>query len=135
MGRRVPATAALTPEADQHRPGDHRLRMDVRAADPGSGDRPVDATIPGVDRAALSGASRASCRRSRRGFASCSDFVDAIVARSRYVAAMAVDDDDDPVGPFMPEPAAAVPIVAVHLAGLSFSAEETNVTAAERMWM
>jgi hypothetical protein len=136
MGRRVPATAALTPEADQHALAAIAYEWMFGRPISGSGDRPVDVrSIPGVDRAALSDAfTRALSPEPSRRFASCSDFVDAIAATvTPSLPLMAVDDDDDPVGPFMPEePAAAVPIVAAaSVPDLSFSAEEQNVTAAE----
>jgi hypothetical protein len=136
MGRRVPASGPLTPEADQYALAAMAYEWMFGRPISGHGDRPVDVrSIPGVDRAALSRAfTRALSPEPSRRFDSCADFVDALAATiTPSLPLMAVDDDDDPVGPFMPEdPAAAVPIaVAQPVPDLSFTAEESNITAAE----
>jgi hypothetical protein len=136
MGRRVPASGPLTPEADQYALAAMAYEWMFGRPISGPGDRAVDVrSIPGVDRAALSRAfTRALSPEPSRRFDSCGDFVDALAATiTPSLPLMAVDDDDDPVGPFMPEdPAAAVPIVVAEpVPDLSFTAEESNVTAAE----
>ncbi len=133
MGRRVPASAALTREADQYALASIAYEWMFGRPISGTGDRPVDVrSIPGVDRAALSRAfTRALSPEPSRRFASCSDFVEAVAAAvTPSLPLMAVDDDDHPVGPFMPEdPAAAVPIaMAEPVPDLSFPAEEPKVT-------
>ena len=136
LGRRVRASATLTREADQYALATMAYEWMFGRPVTGPAERPVDVrSLPGVDRAALSQAfTRALSPEPSRRFASCSDFVDAIagsVVPSLPLAA--ADDNDDPVGPFMPEePAPAAPI-ATSAPGpeLSFSAEESNVTAAE----
>jgi hypothetical protein len=138
MGRRVPASATLTREGDQYALATIAYEWMFGRPMTGAGDRPVDVrSIPGVDRAGLSRAfTRALSPEPSRRFASCSDFVDAIagsVTPSLPLMAGDDDDDDDPVGPFIPEePAAAVPIAAAaSVPDLSFTAEESNLTAAQ----
>ncbi len=136
MGRRVPASATLTREADQYALATIAYEWMFGRPITGAGGRPVDVrSIPGVDRAALSRAfTRALAPEPSRRFGSCSDFVDAIAGSViPSLPLMAGDDDDDPVGPFIPEtPAPAVPIAApTPVPDLSFSAEESNVTVAE----
>ncbi len=133
MGRRVPASAALTREADQYALATIAYEWMFGRPISGTGDRPVDVrSIPGVDRAALSRAfTRALAPEASRRFASCSDFVEALAATvTPSLPLMAVDDDHHPVGPFMPEdPAAAVPIaMAEPVPDLPFPAEEPKVT-------
>ena len=136
MGRRVPASGPLTPEADQYALAGMAYEWMFGRPIAGPAHRPVDVrSIPGVDRAALSGAfTRALSPEPSRRFGSCADFVDALAATiTPSLPLMAVDDEDDPVGPFMPEePAAVVPIVAAEsVPDLSFNADESDVAAAE----
>ena len=136
MGRRVPASGPLTPEADQYALAAMAYEWMFGRPIAGPANRPVDVrSIPGVDRAALSGAfTRALSPEPSRRFGSCADFVDALAATiTPSLPLMAVDDEDDPVGPFMPEePAAVVPIVAAEsVPDLSFNADASNVAAAE----
>jgi hypothetical protein len=136
MGRRVPASATLTREADQYALATIAYEWMFGRPIASAGDRPVDVrSIPGVDRAALTRAfTRARAPEPSRRFGSCSDFVDAIAGSViPSLPLMADDDDADPIGPFIPEePAPAVPIAApTPVPDLSFTAEESNVTAAE----
>ena len=136
MGRRVPASGPLTPEADQYALAAMAYEWMFGRPIAGPANRPVDVrSIPGVDRAALSRAfTRALSPEPSRRFGSCADFVDALAATiTPSLPLMAVDDEDDPVGPFMPEePAAVVPIVAAaSVPDLSFNPDESNVAAAE----
>jgi len=136
MGRRVPASASLTRKADQYALATIAYEWMFGRPITGAGDRPVDVrSIPGVDRAALSRAfTRALSPDPSRRFTSCADFVDAIAGSViPSLPLMAGDADDDPVEPFIPEePAPAVPIVAAApVPDLSFTAEESSVTAAE----
>jgi hypothetical protein len=100
--------------------------------------------VPNVDRAELARAfTRALAPEPFRRFASCTDFCDAIAAASAPalpLLSMADDEVDEHLEPFVPEdkPAPAEPIVAAvpvaaaaPMPDLSFTAEESNVTAAE----
>ena len=106
MGRRVPASATLTPEADQLALATIAYEWMFGRPITGPAERPVDVrSIPGVDRAALSQAfTRAMSPEPSRRFASCTDFVSAIAASViPSLPLMAIDDDEDPVEPFIPE--------------------------------
>jgi serine/threonine-protein kinase len=105
----------------------------------GPAERAIDVrAIPSVDRAELARAfTRALTPEPFRRFASCTDFCDAIAAASASTPVLplmaAGEDSDDVLGPFQPEdPATVTPIVAATpVPDLSFTAEESNVTAAE----
>lgn len=135
MGRRVPASATLTRDTDQYALAAMAYEWMFGRPITGPAERPVDVrSLPGVDRAALSQAfTRALSSEPSHRFASCSDFVDAIAgAIVPSLPLLAADENDDPVGPFMPEdPAPADPIPPpVAVPDLSFTAEESNATAA-----
>lgn len=99
----------------------------------GPAHRPVDVkAMPGVDRVALSRAfTRALSPQPGDRFASCADFCDALAATTTPELPLLAfddgddDDDRDPVGPFIPEPAIA------NVDDLKIVAEETNLTAAQ----
>ena len=116
----------------------------------GPADRSLDVrALPNIDRSALSKAfTRALTREAFRRFASCTDFCDAVAASlapslpltpphhagERVAGApLAADDEEDPFEPFQPEqPAAVAPIVVAEAEpDLSFTPEESNVTAPE----
>lgn len=106
MGRRLPASATLTGEADQLALATIAYEWMFGRPITGPAERPVDVrSIPGVDRAALSQAfTRAMSPEPSRRFASCSDFVAAIAASViPSLPLMATGDDEDPVEPFIPE--------------------------------
>ncbi len=106
MGRRVPASATLTREADQYALATMAYEWMCGRPIIGPAERPVDVrSLPGVDRTVLSQAfTRALSPDPSRRFESCWDFVDAI---SRSVIPslplMAAEDDEDPVEPLIPE--------------------------------
>lgn len=136
MGRRVPASGTRTRQADRHALATIAYEWMFGRPISAAGDRPVDVrSLPGVDRTALSRAfTRALSPEPSRRFGSCADFVDAIAESViPSLPLMAGDDDNDPVGPLIPEePAPAVPIAAPTPGpDLSFTAEASNVTAAE----
>jgi hypothetical protein len=97
--------------------------------------RPLDVrAVPNVDRAALSKAfSRALTPEPFGRFASCTDFVDAVAASLvPSLPLMHVDDEEDPVQPFVPEAKAPPDAATAPVPDLSsFPPEEPNVTAAE----
>ena len=136
MGRRVPASADLTREADQYALATTAYEWMFGRPITGPAERPVDVrSIPGVDRGALSQAfTQALSPHPSRRFASCNDFVDAIggsmVPPSLPLMA---DGEDDPVGPFLPEePTPAVPITTPEpVPDLSFTPDELDDTAVE----
>ena len=111
----------------------------------GPADRNVDVrAMPNVDRTALSKAfTRALAPEPFRRFATCTDFCDAIAASvvpslpltpphhaEQRVAATpmaAEEEDEDPVGPFVPEEKFPVSAVVAPVPDLSFAPEESDV--------
>src|SRR5687768_15954776 len=82
----------------------------------GPADRSVDVrAIPNVDRITLAKAfTRALTPEPFRRFASCRDLCDAAAAStSPSLPLMAPDDEDDPVGPFLPEEPSPTPLVPI----------------------
>ena len=143
----VVAGAPPTPMADQYSLAAIAYEWMFGRPVSGAAERPVEVRgIPNVDRGELSRAfTRALTPEPFRRFASCTDFCDALAAASAPSLPLLVatdDDDDEDLGTFIPEEPvepvrepATLPVIPVAVPtpvpDLSFTAEESNVTAAE----
>ena len=149
----VVAGATPTPMADQYSLAAITYEWMFGRPVSGAAERPVEVrAVPKVDRAELSRAfTRALTPEPFRRFASCTDFCDAIAAAAASAPSLpllaATDEDDEDLDTFVPEdpveparepeprpaafaPPAPIP-VPVPVPDLSFTAEESNVKAAE----